>query len=269
MTNNKIYPVQNLLLKNYISHYFLLDFDDLQHENIEVKVPPLGFPVLQFHFGTNANYYQHKHFSNQSIFIGQCTRHVILYPAKAMKIIGVNFKPYGLYNLFGISPFSIQNSGLESSIIFGNDKIEFITEVLKAEGVERGILEIEKLLIAHQSKTIKQQRYFDQIVDKMIEENGLINYIDILDKNITARTFQRYFKEVIGISPKLFCQILRHKYILSLLYLNPDLKWSDLLLNGYYFDFAHFTKDFTLFSALTPQKYLRVKNKLASFLLEI
>ncbi len=269
MTNNKIYPVQNLLLENYISHYYILDFDDLQQDNIEVKVPPLGFPVLQFHFGINANYYQHKHFSNQSIFIGQCTRHVILYPAKAMKIIGVNFKPYGLYNLLGVSPHFIQNSGLESVAIFGNDKVEFITGVLKKEGVERGIFEIEKLLLAHQSNSIKQQKYFDQIVDKMIQVNGLVNYTDILDKSITIRTFQRYFKEVIGVSPKLFCQILRHKYILSLLYLNPELKWSDLLLNGYYFDFAHFTKDFTLFSALTPQKYLRVKNKLASFLLEI
>lgn len=266
--NNTLNNIQNQQLRPYIKHYFVLDFSSLPQESIEHKVPPTGFPVLQFHFGENTNYYRHKHFTNQSLFIGQCSRHILLYPIRGMKLFGVNFKPYGLYNLFGLSPYSFMNSGIESSLFFGEENINRISQTLKTDGIEKGIAEIEALLLAYQNKSVKPQPYFDELVDKMETQNGLINQQDILDKNVSVRTLQRYFKEVIGISPKLFCQILRHKYIMELLYENQEIKWSDMQLNGFYYDFAHFTKDFIHFSGLTPKKYLPLKNNFAAALLK-
>ncbi|MDD4760272.1 MAG: helix-turn-helix domain-containing protein [Bacteroidaceae bacterium] len=265
--NNTSHPIKNQQLAPYIRNYFTLDFSSLPQESIELKVPPMGFPVLQFHFGENVNFYRHKHFTNQSLFIGQCTRHVILYPSRGMKLLGVNFKPYGLYNLFGISPHGLTNSGVESSSFMGKENIKRISQTLKKDGIEKGISEIETLLLANQNKCVKLQPYFDELVDKMEVENGLINYTGLLDKNVSVRTFQRYFREVIGISPKMFCQVLRHKYIMELLYKNAEMKWSDMQLNGFYYDFAHFTKDFTQFSGLTPRKYLPLKNSFAATLL--
>ncbi|MDD3944986.1 MAG: helix-turn-helix domain-containing protein [Bacteroidales bacterium] len=264
---NTLHPVQYPQLTPYIKNYYVLDFSSLVQENIEVKVPPIGFPVLQFHFGDKANYYHHKHFTNQSLFIGQCSRHVMLFPSRGMKLLGINFKPYGLYNLFGLSPYGFVNSGVESSSFFGEDNVNYISQTLKTEGVDKGVEEIEALLLAFQNKNVKSQPYFDGLVDKMEAENGLINCADLLDKNVSVRTFQRYFKEVIGISPKLFCQVLRHKYVMELLYQNPEMKWCDMQLNGFYYDYSHFTKDFILFSGLTPQKYLPIKNHYAASLL--
>lgn len=265
--NNTLITIQNQQLAPYIKHYFALDFSSLPQESIELKVPPTGFPVLQFHFGENTDYYRHKHFTNQSLFIGQCSHHIMLYPIRGMKLLGVNFKPYGLYNLFGISPYGFMNSGMESRFFFGEKNVNRISQILKIGGIEKGIAEIESLLLTYQDKYVKLQPYFDGLVDKMETENGLINQQDILDKNVSVRTLQRYFKEVIGISPKLFCQILRHKYIIKLLYENPEIKWSDIQLNGFYYDFAHFTKDFTHFSGLTPKQYLPIKNSFAAALL--
>lgn len=268
MIHNRPYPIRNPRLAPYITSYFVLNFNDLSKESVEIKVPPMGFPVLQFHFGGNVNFYRHKHFTCQSLFIGQCSRHVLLYPSKRMKLLGINFKPYGLYNLFGISPRQIFNSGAESSFFFGEERIKHISQTLKQEGIDKGITEIEKLLLDYQNKWVKSQPYFDQLVDKMEAENGLVNFAGMLDKTVSVRTFQRYFREVIGISPKLFCQTLRHKYIMEQLYKNPGMKWSDMQFNGFYYDFAHFSKDFTLFSGLTPKKYLPIKNSFALALLK-
>lgn len=265
--NNISHPIQNPQLAPYIKHYFVFDFSSLPQESVEFKVPPTGFPVLQFHFGENSNYYRHKHFTNQSLFIGQCSRHILLYPFRGMKLLGINFKPYGLYNLLGISPYSFMNSGVESRFFWGEENVNRISQTLKTNGIENGITEIESLLLTYQNKYVKSQPYFDEIVDKMEAENGLMNCRDILYKSVSIRTFQRYFREVIGISPKLFCQVLRHKYVLELLYQNPEIKWSDIQLNGFYYDFAHFTKDFTHFSGLTPKKYLPLKNSFAATLL--
>lgn len=268
MIYNSTYPVQNAQLSDYIKHYFLLDFSNLSSDNTKLQVPPVGYPVLQFHFGGEGNFYRHRHFHCQSLFIGQCTRHITLYPSTGMKLLGVNFKPYGLFNLLGISPRTILNSGVESSKLFGDKNIEHINQTLKVHGVEKGIAAIERLLIEYRSKTEVKQKLFDDMVDRLEKENGLINYTSIFDKNISRRTFQRYFSEVIGISPKRFCQIMRHKFIMEQLYRNPGMKWSDMLLNGFYYDFAHFTKDFTQFSGLSPKQYLPIKNSFALALLE-
>jgi len=268
MNLNTPYTVQNKQLTPYLKHYFVLDFTGLPSETVEVKVPPTGFPVLQFHFGENSNFYHHKQFTSQSLFIGQCSRHIILYPKRNMRIIGINFKPYGLYNLLGISPRQIFNSGIESSVLFGEDNVASITQTLKNEGIKKGIAEIETLLLAFKNNNVKSQPHFDTLVDKTESENGLLNITKILDKTVSIRTFQRYFREVIGISPKLYSQILRHKYIMELLYKNPQMTWSDMMLKGFYYDFAHFTKDFSHFSGTTPKKYLPIKNCLASELLK-
>ena len=266
--NNLEYSVQNPLLCPYVKHYFVLNFSSLPQEGIELKVPPIGFPVLHFHFGDNTNFYRHKNFTNQSLFIGQCSRHILLHPSNGMKLLGINFKPYGLYNLFGISPHGFMNSGVESKFFFGEENVNLISQTLKTDGIENGINKIESLLLKFQNKKVKVLPYFDELVDKIETENGLINYSDLLNKNISVRTFQRYFSDVIGISPKLFCQVLRHKYIMELLYKYPEMKWNDMQLNGFYYDFAHFTKDFTSFSGSTPKKYLPLKNGFAAALLK-
>jgi len=266
--NNLEYSVHNLQLIPYIKHYFVLNFSSLPQESIELRVPPVGSPVLHFHFGDNTNFYRHKHFTNQSLFIGQYSRHFILYPSRETKLLGVIFKPYGLYNLFGISPNGFRNSAVESSFFFGEENLNRITQTLMTEGIESGITEIESLLLQFQNTNVKTLAYFDELVDKIVAENGLVTCSEMLNKTISIRTIQRYFKEVIGVSPKLFCQILRHKYILKLLYKNPEMKWCDMQLNSFYYDFAHFTKDFTRFSGLTPKKFLPQRNILAAALLE-
>lgn len=269
MPINTLYSVQNTLLLPYIKNYFTLDFSSMIANNEGVKVPPMGFPVLQFHFGGNSNFYHHKHFTHHSLFIGQCSRHILLYPTKETKLLGVNFKPYGLYNLFGISPRQIFNSGVESYSFFGLENVNYISQLLKQGGIQNAIEAVENLFLSYRYEHIVKYKHFDDIVDQLEFENGLINCAELLGNNISRRTFQRYFIEVIGISPKLFCQVLRHKYIIELLYKNPEMKWSDMQLNGFYYDFAHFYKDFILFSGLTPQKYLPIKNTFAKALLKI
>ncbi len=268
MNNNIKYPVQNQALVPFIKHYFVLDFDYLEEENNTFKIPPSGYPVLLFHFGKKHNFYNHLHYTSESLIVGELSRHVMLHPSRETKILGVNFKPYGLYNLLGISPRHILNSGFKSCELFGTDNVDNISSTIKKDGIETGITEIEKLLLKYKNNSTKPQPYFDKIVDDIEELRGLVNVSDLINNKVSIRTFQRYFKEIIGVSPKLFCQILRHKYILEFIYQNPELQWNDLLLNGYYYDFSHFTKDFTKFSGLKPSEYLQIKNDFASFLLD-
>jgi hypothetical protein len=44
--------------------------------------------------------------------------------------MGVNFKPYGLFNLLGISPAAFKDSGIESRFFFSEQAINHIVGLL-------------------------------------------------------------------------------------------------------------------------------------------
>lgn len=263
------FPVKNTLLQNFIRDYWIVEFDGME-EPREMIVPPMGFPVMHLHYGEESNFYKHEHLTCQSVVIGQATRHIIVHPSERVKLIGINFKPYGLYNLFGISPGIITNSAIECNHIIENEKLNKLTLLLKNNlNKEVCIHAVEQLLMEQKKNDVQTFRYLDSLVDKIEKENGLLHTKALLNNTISSRTLQRYFQKVIGVPPKSFCQILRHKFIMQQCYDDPDFQWNDFVLKGYYYDYSHFYKDFYHFAGLKPVSYLRLKNQYAADMLRI
>lgn len=263
------FQVKSRSLKPHINDYWLIEFDSPLYPPQGVTLPPVGFPVLHFHYGSQESFYRYRSMPNRSIVIGQMDRHVRIYPSKGIKILGVNFKPYGFYNMFGISPTLFRNSAVDSKTIMKDYDIDKIISILGDGSMvsDASIGEIESILESYIKEGVKRSKHFEMIVDTIVEKRGLIHLSDFENENFSIRTLQRYFKEAIGISPKLFAQIYRHKYILEQMYLNRDIRWNDIVLNGYYYDFSHFTKDFSLFTNLKPRNYLTIKSDFASMIL--
>lgn len=245
-------------LSKYVVDFFVFEFESDYPEPI--KVPPLGFPVIQFHYGERANFYNRPVLHETAIVIGQITRHVLLRPTKGTRFIGVNFKPYSLYNLLGFSPETITNGAVELAALFGRANVDDLLHDLADEMDD--ITRIQKIswfLEKHTEKITQRQNYvYDALVDKMIAVNGLTTVEQLLQGKITLRNLQRYFKKHIGVSPKLFLQILRHKFILQHLFADPGFTWRNPILDGYYYDQSHFTRDFQKFSFQKPFEYLRI-----------
>ncbi len=263
--HDKHQPQANSITE-FVNNYYSINFEGINNPEELIIVPPLGFPTLHFHYGSEKNFYNQRDIV-PSVFIGQATRHTQLIRQEGVKFIGVNFKPYGLYNLLGISPYDFFNKAVSSADFFGIDNINHVCNTLKTDSIESGIHEIEQLLLNFQNKNVLRYHYFDEIVDKIVSRNGLVNIKDVLNSNISRRTFQRYFHQVIGIPPKLFTKVLRHIFIVSQIYHKPNFSWNDAILDGFYYDYSHFSKDFISFTQHTPQKYLTLKTPYSKFLL--
>lgn len=254
-------------LSSYIDNYSLFEFSNDSKESFCFKVPPTGFPTLLFCFGNKVNFFQHNHLTNESILVGQLSKHINLHPVDGIKILGVNFKPYGFYNLTGHALKSLRNSATESTAFFPENKIEEIETCLQESNDIAKAVELIESMLLNQSISILKNDYLDRIVDEIVRMNGLLDPYSLIEGKISTRSFQRYFSEVIGIGPKVFCQVLRHKFILQLMYGNPELKWNEMVLGGYYYDYSHFQKDFINFTDVKPFEYLNFKNPFAENLL--
>jgi AraC-like DNA-binding protein len=63
------------------------------------------------------------------------------------------------------------------------------------------------------------------------------------------------FREAVGLTPKLYCRVLRFQRALRQLAEHPRIAWIDTALNAGYSDQAHFNRDFRELAGLTPGQY--------------
>jgi len=91
----------------------------------------------------------------------------------------------------------------------------------------------------------------------MLHKAGLVSIEKFAyQANMSMRNFERRFSENIGISPKLYCRIIRFNHALELKLKNPKQNWSSIAQECGYFDQMHFIKDFKQFADGSPNTFL-------------
>ncbi|WP_315823731.1 helix-turn-helix transcriptional regulator [Paraflavitalea speifideaquila] len=78
-----------------------------------------------------------------------------------------------------------------------------------------------------------------------------------IELQLSERSFERKFKEYIGISPKLFSRICRFQASLQQLRNNDFSKLSDIAFENDYSDQSHFIRAFKEFAGFSPFQYQR------------
>jgi hypothetical protein len=254
----QIHPVHNDALKSFIKNYFVVGYSsNVCNNSAPDLVPPIGSIVVHFSIGNNKFAYDQLQSLNRITILGLQTHHIKVVPQAGIELIGVNFHHFGFYNLFGIPASRFTNSVILASEIWDRGEVEFLQNQLsQVYQVEEGICLIEKFFLK-QRKTTKYCLYFDSIVEKMAEIHS-INEEAILpfNNNISRRSFERYFAQTIGCSPKRFANLQRHIFTLQKMFSTPEISLSQLVEFGRYYDFSHLYKDFKLHTGLTYRDYL-------------
>ncbi|TVP49639.1 MAG: AraC family transcriptional regulator [Mongoliibacter sp.] len=172
------------------------------------------------------------------------------------------FNPTGLFHFMEGSPRQITDR-FERMEHFGlNGLSQKLKNLFESNAKpENCISDVNKILIAHFSSCIRKNVTLNMapIVNEMLQRNGLIGLAEIVERlEVSFRTFQNHFKNQIGLSPKLFCRIIRFNALLLALDENPMPDILELALQFGYSDNSHLHKDFKQFVGMTPKKYLQL-----------
>lgn len=261
----EVFEVKYSYLKTQIQDFWYFKVVGTGKINTTLSVPPLGFPFWHLNIGTNKEFYSLPNPEISSLLVGQYKRHVVLSPNPGLKLMVINFKPYGFYNLFGTCPPSGSINSVEGKDFFGSEELnQLINEIKTFDNDQDKFSHVEKFILENKKLNVKTFDFLDSIVDEVVELNGLVPITDLAKNKCSIRTIQRYFSDVIGVSPKTYTRILRHKYIIKLMYENPEIQWNDLVFSGYYFDHSHFNKDFYAFSSFSPGQYTFLKTPIVA-----
>ncbi|MDE3057275.1 MAG: helix-turn-helix transcriptional regulator [Bacteroidota bacterium] len=172
--------------------------------------------------------------------------------------IGIEFYPHGAYPIFGIPMVEMTNCLFPADTIFSGYTRELCDVLPDLRSAKRAINLIQNQLAAMLKKRRLQNPIVEYCVGNLKANNGLIGISDLERKTGYSRRYlEMLFKDHVGFSPKVLAGIFRfqkfyRKWALGL----PYDKIKDELYS-YYYDQAHFAKEFRKLTGFSPQYFTR------------
>jgi len=83
----------------------------------------------------------------------------------------------------------------------------------------------------------------------------------VIETKISERKLQRDFKTALGLSPKEYCKIVRFKNLLNDVNNQKKVNWLDLVCKFGYYDQAHLINEFKSATGISPDVFLKHRNK--------
>lgn len=265
-----------MILKTYHASPALADIVDYYwHSKIKTNESLIQHhptPLLQG-LAFNFSKLEEKHAFNgktidlykKAYFFGQptCPR-VVTTHSKGFDIFCVKFRPLGIAKLTGINMEHMADSFIAAEDIWGSEFEHLCDEMQSASSIENTIQVLEKFLIKKYLQI--HQPYQSTIASnalKLIEKShGNILIKDIqYQTNTTKKSLERFFNQHLGLSPKLYSQIVQFNSAKNIIEnLKANQKVFKVGFDLGYYNNSHFAAQFKRFSGVTPKQYLKDKN---------
>jgi AraC-like DNA-binding protein len=170
--------------------------------------------------------------------------------------IGIEFFPHGAYPIFGIPMTETANRLLPVNILL--DKMgKGMEEVVRnIDGINAKVNYIQLKLLQCLSKKQLKNPIVEYCVKSLKSANGLIPISELERKTGYSRRYlEILFKNHTGFSPKVLAGIYRFQKFYRSWAIGKTYIEIKNELNDYYFDQAHFVKEFKKMTGFSPLKY--------------
>lgn len=188
-------------------------------------------------------------------FAGQYSTPVLYTPQEDIRIVNIDFLPWGAYSIFGVEQSTLYNITSDATVIFPGLK-DFIPQLeAHLDDEEYCVRILEKFLLSELHKRTTQTDPRIITACKEITKNYCgISIKDLCTEvGMSQSSLTNYFSEMIGITPKLFGRIARFTAVQNFLGENPKAGWNEIVHQFDYFDQNHFIREFKQFTGAVPK----------------
>jgi AraC-like DNA-binding protein len=199
--------------------------------------------------------------SGSGAISGMRSRYVAIEPGAIRSVIGVVFRPGGAYSVLEVPanafydqlvPLDVPWGHLASTL--GECLYEAATVDAKFRIFEAALCralrgDASERVLLHPSiqYALREFRHGPRIraVAEVAREAGL-----------SRRRFGQLFDEQIGMTPKLYCRLIRFRHVVREIAEGRPVDWAEVALAGGYCDQSHLSHEFHSFSGMSPTSYV-------------
>jgi AraC-like DNA-binding protein len=258
-------------LQPYVKYFYSLKTDGVAGEEKSFRIIADGCPGMLLQDHADGSFAKDGKALPASFLFGQSTRHANIDLKGNFNAIGVYLQPNALHAIFGISAQELTDSCLDLDDLATRKAYRISEQLDDAIYADKKI----ELISAYLLKELAQNRAMTNqtihyALGQILSANGQVS-INVLQQQLgmPERTFERKFKEYVGISPKLFARICRFQTSLKQLQSKDFYKLSDIAYQNEYADQSHFIRSFKEFAGLSPNQYKNRSNEVLENLSEL
>lgn len=272
--NIKTYaPIEEL--KPYVRMLWVMNVDKQAHDTDLKTIPTSGNPKIIIPVQTESlvlSMGQQVLFLEKykSIIVGQQISPAIVDCSQNTKAFGIELCPIRAYRLLGHTMTDFTNCMTSIDVVFGNLYRQLSQEIYDSTCDDEILAVLQKYLLKLLHKSYTQSLIVEYVAESILKHNGQLSIIELSKKTgYTQRYIDKIFKRDIGISPKVFANITRFNLFYKKIYAFNSIDELKDDLYEFYYDQAHFIREFRKFSGSSPTQILKQHNSIGELFLSI
>lgn len=196
-----------------------------------------------------------------SVVSGPYASAFVIDPSQHASIMGVHFKPGGAFPFLGAVVGELADTHVALETLWGPRAVELRERLCVASLPEERFRLMEEVLTARLCPSWQHHAALPIALD-MFGQSGTSESVHSVARRVglSQRRFIQVFTAQVGLTPKLFCRVLRFQQARMLVGRTTKPDWANVAVDCGYFDQCHLIRDFRQFSGMTPSDYLRLRS---------
>jgi AraC-like DNA-binding protein len=192
-----------------------------------------------------------------SMVVGTMSRPLIVTASSEIQFLGVRFKPGKAHGFFRVAAGELTDCTVPLDDIWGRIGSNLVSTLSEQHSLRHMIVRLEKELLKRLHSFDAEDPYIQPIIGFILDRRGAVSVQSLSAlAGISRQHIARKFDHYVGISPKLFCRVVRFQNMMRSVASPGNVDWASAALDLGYYDQAHMISDFKEFSGLTPTAFL-------------
>lgn len=215
---------------------------NLGHDTLRVSNAPTSDQLQSFHGG---------------VLHGAFSRFSVIDTTTLVTTMSICFKPGSACLFLPMPAAELANQVVDLSCIFGTAALDLREQLQAAQTNDERVCILERFLLERIAREQAPHPAVMFALTSFQAEKARCSISEVTTRlGLSPKRFISLFEEAVGLTPKVFCRVLRFQEVLQRITEGQSVRWADLALDSGYFDQAHFIHDFQTFAGLTPSAYL-------------